>query len=282
MHQIRALSELHSTAAWHFLARFEESSLFLINNLRNFGPRANDHFNSGNFKLVVDDEQNIVAIFCLTKRGNLLIQSAEEIDPDMILADCQQEAYPVTGLIGDWASVEPVYQAYGRRKSDFKPTLFSKEILFRLDLNFAPGDRDPRVRLLNADEFEAWFRLRKAFDRECGIPESLSEADYWREFKEATVNGSHWGLFENKELRSIAALNSESDSVGQVGGVFTPKSFRNRGYSQATMRTLLVDCQYKRQHHKSVLFTREDNVKAQSVYRALGYQSIGYFAIIMF
>lgn len=57
-----------------YLTAHEETSQFLMNNLTEHGPSLTDHSNSGNFKLIRDNGK-IVAVFCLTRRGNVIIQS---------------------------------------------------------------------------------------------------------------------------------------------------------------------------------------------------------------
>ncbi len=93
-----------------FLFRHEESSQFLINNLRDHGATLSEHHNSGNFK-AIRIGGNVVSVFRLTRRGNLNIQS-EVCDPKAILDSCLSEPIVLKGFIGDWNSVEPVYRLF--------------------------------------------------------------------------------------------------------------------------------------------------------------------------
>lgn len=83
------------------------------------------------------------------------------------------------------------------------------------------------------------------------------------------------------KLNSIAGLNSKSDEIGQVGGVFTPKEKRKHGYAKATMLHLLKDCRDFHGHAKSILFTGETDLPAQKLYESIGYERIGHFALIL-
>src|SRR5438105_15879168 len=58
-----------------FLEAHLDTSLFLLSNLAVFGPRLADHGNSGNYRLI-EEAGRVVAVFCLTRRGNLLVQAA--------------------------------------------------------------------------------------------------------------------------------------------------------------------------------------------------------------
>jgi len=90
-----------------------------------------------------------------------------------------------------------------------------------------------------------------------------------------------WGLFIDGEMISRTALNSNGEKIGQVGGVFTPKSKRQKGYAKVTMLHMLRDCRDLHGHTKSILFTAETDYPAQKLYEAIGYQRIGSFALIL-
>ncbi len=265
-----------------FLEAHEETSQFLINNLKTHGPAETSHHNSGNFK-VIKEKGKILGVYCLTKRGNLLAQFAAGVNPDIVIESCKEENYPIKGFIGDWSSVSPVLNRFKEINGSFKPSYESKEILYKYDLkrNDSSLVHDQRVRLLKNSDFLIWNPLSLAYLKELGLKDDLSEAQRKMDFDERTKAKVWWGLFEGEELRSISALNSCRESVGQVGGVFTPKSLRRKGYSRSTMRHMLKDCIDIHKHRKNILFTGEEDIPAQKLYESLGYQNIGYFALIL-
>ena len=80
---------------------------------------------------------------------------------------------------------------------------------------------------------------------------------------------------------STSGFNAELPDCVQIGGVYTPKALRGRGYAQAVVAGSLlvsrdagVSC--------SILFTREQNVAACHAYRALGYAIIGDYGLVRF
>jgi predicted GNAT family acetyltransferase len=66
-----------------------------------------------------------------------------------------------------------------------------------------------------------------------------------------------------------------------AGGVYTPPKLRGRGYGRAVVAGSLCDAR-KQGSRRSVLFTRGTNVAAQRAYRALGYEVLGDFALVLF
>ena len=89
--QVEPLCDGNRAAALGLLERFEETSLFLLGNLAEHGPVLGPALTSGNFKCVVDDGQ-VVAVFGLSRNGNLCLQSDRQRDYSRLILDaCAQE-----------------------------------------------------------------------------------------------------------------------------------------------------------------------------------------------
>lgn len=264
-----------------FLAHFEESSQFLINNLKTHGPTLNEHHNSGNFKAIRTDGQ-ITSVFCLPRRGNLLIQSTVN-EPSLILAECEKEPVPIKGFIGDWSSVEPVYRLFKERTPSYSPSYESKEILYSYELNGSDTKikHDSRVRFLELHDFSQWHEFSKAYMSELSLPDELSIEQKRKDFESQIADKIWWGLFDGEKLISRTALNSKGEKIGQVGGVFTPREFRQKGFAKAVMLHMLKDCRDLHGHKKNILFTGETDFPAQKLYESMGYSRIGYFALVL-
>ncbi len=279
--EITQVTRENQNFAIQYLQAHEGTTLMLASNLRDRGPYLNEHHNSGNFKLITRNSM-VVGVFCLTRRGNLLAQS--DVDAaDLILESCKKEPIEVKGFLGDWETVYPIARLYEEQHRDFRPSHESKEILYRYVLK--SGDtsiqHDPRVRFLETSDFENFFLLNQAYLEELNLPNDISKDQRIREFNQSVSEKCWWGLFLGKDLVSIAALNSHSNSIGQVGGVFTSKTFRQKGYSKANMSHLLKDCRDYHHHRKSILFTGESDIPAQKLYESLGYKKIGNFGLIL-
>ena len=81
--------------ATEFLKAQYATSMFLLGNLADQGPNLADHPNSGNFK-VLSFENEVVGVFCLTRRGNILLSAKTGIDfNEIILAECVAERIPI-------------------------------------------------------------------------------------------------------------------------------------------------------------------------------------------
>ncbi len=269
-----------------FLKKHEDSAQFLINNLREHGPKLTAHHNSGNFKMVTAADE-MVGVFCLTRRGNLNAQlevnRVEASCTEAIIESLKSEPIMLKGFIGDWPSIEPILTLYRKLHPDYAPAYESKEILYSYQLN--PTDQklqhDHRVRFLEERDFPQWLVFSKAYMAELSIPDELSDEQKRSDFAKQIKNQVWWGLFQGDSLQSRVALNSKGESVGQVGGVYTPPNLRQRGLAKAAMFHMLKDCRDLHHHTKSILFTGETDLPAQKLYQSMGYKRIGSFALVL-
>ncbi|MNS44153.1 Acetyltransferase (GNAT) family protein [compost metagenome] len=277
---VELLSESRRDEALAFLRDRRETSLYLLNNLAEYGPVLTEQLNSGNFKVVVDGDR-VVAVFVLARRGNLLAQTDRAAElAGLILAACESEPIALQGFVGNWTVADPLHQAYRARRPHFDTTFNARDILFRRPVEAVTTPGDTAVRPLRADDFEAWDPLQRAFLEQEGIPVQGTEAQRRAQFGVQTARGHWWGYFAAGELVSTVALNACVEGVGQVGGVYTPPEHRRRGYSRAVMQRLFADAAGPLGLHTLILFTGEGNVEAQRMYEQLGFERIGHFGLI--
>lgn len=264
----------------NFLKEHENYTLFLLSNFENYGATLTDAPYSGNFMLIRSQGQ-VVGVFCLTRKGNLLIETIlREPIFDIVLNACHQELIPLKGVVGSWNFCEPFWKYLKAKKIIQKEVFTSKEILYSIVLNkhnFLPQDN---VRLLTEADYIQWKPLRLDYLIEEGLPNDLTDTQLFNQFLEKTERKIIWGLFLENVLVSIADLNAKSLDLGQVGGVYTIPSFRQRGYSKSVMQQLLLDAKEIHKIRKMIIFTGEQNFPAQKLYNSLGVSQIGYFALL--
>jgi predicted GNAT family acetyltransferase len=269
-----------------FLEAHVETSLFLLSNLAIFGPRLTDHGNSGNYRLVEEAGQ-VVAVFCLTRRGNLLVQAAGRADlAESILESCEAENIEVCGVAGEWPTAESLWELL-QADPRLEPTVGSKDVLYRLPLAAAAGvtrtsvPPDVVVRALDASDFLQWERLNTAYCAELNLPLPVVDDAHEAEFVRRTRARWWWGAFAGRQLAAIVGLNAAYGAVGQIGGVYARPADRKRGLARAAMELLIDE---SREHHrfaKLILFTGEENKSARGLYESLGFESAGAFGLLL-
>jgi uncharacterized protein len=266
-----------------FLESHVDTSLFLLSTLAALGPRLGQHLNSGNFRKI-EENGKIVAVFCLTRRGNLLVQAGGRIDlAEQIFEACESEPIEVRGVVGEWPMAEALWKLL-RADPRFETSHNLKDVLYRLMLKdmVGPMPASPNVRLLDAADFAPWERLNTAYFAELSLPLQATLEQRRNDFIMRVRSGLWWGAFDdNYELVSIAALNATYGSLGQVGGVYTRPADRRKGLSYAVMQMLITDCRHRLGFEKLVLFTGEDNASARRLYESLGFEAAGAFGLLL-
>jgi len=269
-----------------FLEAHVDTSLFLLSNLAIFGPRLTDHGNSGNYRLV-EEAGRVVAVFCLTRRGNLLVQAAGRADlAESILESCESETIEVCGVAGEWPTAAALWELL-QADPRFEPTLGSRDVLYRLPLaGSAEVTRttvpaDVVVRALDASDYQQWERLNSAYCAELNLPLPVLDDAHETEFARRARAKWWWGAFAGRQLAAIVGLNAAYGVVGQVGGVYARPADRKKGLARAAMELLIEE---SREHHgfaKLILFTGEENQGARRLYESLGFELTGAFGLLL-
>jgi predicted GNAT family acetyltransferase len=284
---IRAVTDADLERVRAFLEAHLDTSLFLLGNLTALGHRLGEDPRSGNYKLL-EESGRIDAVFCLTRRGNLLVQAAGRADlAAAILHACREEPMPVCGTAGEWLTAEAIWELL-QADPEFVPRHGEKEVLYALAplradaIAAAPGaSREISVQSLEPEDFGPWARLNTAYCDELNLPHELSEEQRRARFVASARARLWWGAFHRDTLVAIAGLNASYGSVGQVGGVYTEPGYRQQGLSRATMEALISDCAKVHRFARLILFTGEGNAGARRLYESLGFKEQGAFGLLL-
>lgn len=272
------VTDANLSAVRAFLEVRIETSLFLLSNLRAFGPRAGESPYSGDFRALVDGN-DVRAVWCLTRTGNLVLQSGGDPSVAPVIEADGAASGGVRGVLGDWPAAETVWRlTLGRGL--VRATQESREVLYRRALDRLPLTPAPAadVRLLTPDDHAAWEPLALAFLQEQRLP--LTTPDGRRAgFRRSSAQGHWWGAWDDGRLVSIASFNAYYRPVAQVGGVYTAPAWRRRGFSRAVMHALMRDATEAHALERLILFTGEKAWPARALYESLGFEAIGAYGL---
>ncbi|HVJ20435.1 MAG TPA: N-acetyltransferase, partial [Polyangiaceae bacterium] len=262
---IVALDDANAAATRQFLERDLDSSLILLGNLAEHGPRLGAHMNSGNFRAVVENGA-VVAVFCLTRRGNLLVQCGGRRDLSArILAACAEDGLPFNGVIGEFTGAESAWKELCARP-DFRPGFASREILYAVTLDRPLPAAAHEVRLTTPQDFERWDALMHDFCKGEGMPFQGNVEQRRAGFDGGCAAGVQWAGLAGSEIVSTAVLLVFRGS-GRIGAVYTAPEHRRRGISRAVLLELMRDSRERLGLSRLVLYTGEDNTAAQALYQ---------------
>jgi len=273
------VTEENLPAVRAFLEARADTAQFLLSNLASCGPRLGTAPISGNFKCIGGDG-TIRAVFCLTRRGNLLIETGGRTDfTTAITGACIGEPVELRGVIGEWESARA---AWDQLKSEGRilERLHSREWLYALDLTRAGATRlDVRARALVPGDFRQVEPLQSAFMIEAGVPNTRSLEERRTVFEKDAEAARHWGYFDVDRLVAIACFTAVHAPRAQIGGVYTAPEQRRRGRCRSVMQKLIDDAVKVHGLSRLILFTAEDNGAAQRLYESLGFERIGDYGL---
>jgi len=267
--------------AIELLNKYEETSLFLLSNLKTYGPDLNDNSYSADFKCLVKKEK-VVVVFALTKIGNLIFQTDRSQDySNIIIGECLKEFIPLKGIVADWDLAKHIWNYAKIHIPQLKETVHQKEVLFKLSLkNITIKKTKFDIRYLNDSDYHEWNRLHDMFLRERGLYQAEDEVLKHQRFLKDTKSQYLLGLFFDEKLISIAAFTAHVNNIGLIGGVYTLPEKRKLGFAKDLIYQLLLDGKINKHMEKIILFTGEDNFAAIKLYEDLDFKRVGFFALL--
>jgi uncharacterized protein len=284
--EVKTLSTGDEAVLAAFLAPRAESSMFLLANAQASGLVDRGEPVQGTYVAALEAGR-IVGVAAHFWNGMLVLQAA---DPGVLetvaRAAVSRSRRDLKGLAGPRSQVDRVLRALdlqGRRTG-----LDSREELYVLDL------RDLRVpeglvsgrlacRPPGEDELALLGRWRVDFAIESlGLFDGPElEAVSRREVERLQEERNQWVLVDGGRLVSYSAFNARLPDVVQVGGVWTPRDLRGRGYARAVVAGTLLAARAEGVR-RAVLFTGEENRAARAAYKALGFRVVGDYGLVIF
>jgi GNAT superfamily N-acetyltransferase len=264
-----------------FLVCHADFSMFLRSNSRAAGLVYQGQPLEAEYVAAFDSDQ-IVAVAAHCWNGMLLLQAPVNIAA-VARAAVAQSGRPIAGLSGPAEQVSAARTALGL--DDRPAPKFGREELFALDLAdlvvpqpLADGRwicRHPRP-----DELELLVDWRVDFAREAlQFPDSPTlRGECERELALAYEQGSNWVL-EDGGLVSYSAFNARLPDIVQIGGVWTPRELRGRGYGRAVVAGSLVEVR-ELGVRRAVLFAERE--EAKRAYAGIGFRVVGEYGLVLF
>lgn len=211
-------------------------------------------------------------------------------DPNVLLANPlanlleELKVHQILGINGPSDLVSKVLLEY---KSHFNPPRIKmfNDLIYQLKLPtselFYNGPGVPRQ--LTRHDFDDWHHLYNEYLKELGLNSSASKEERKARFQVEVDRNWHWGTFlEHGELVSIGAYNAKNIESGQIGGVFTPPSFRGKGLAMGPMIELIRAASSETQMKELILFTDPPTSAPGRLYTKLGFKPVDHYSMVVF
>jgi GNAT superfamily N-acetyltransferase len=282
----KTLSGGDGAARAEFLEPYTASSMFLRSNSLAAGLVDRGSPLQGTYVAAVEGER-IIAVAAHFWNGILVLQAPELRAIETIArAAVLRSGRELKGLAGPQRQVEMARAALGL--SGRATAHDSREDLFELDLAKLEVPRALAAgrlvcRAPRPDELGTVAAWRVDYCVETlGIPNSPELAATSRaEIARLQQEGSQWIVVDGGRPVSYSAFNARLRDAVQVGGVWTPRGLRSRGYGRAVVAGSLLEARSKGAR-TGILFTGEENRPARAAYEALGFRVVGDYALVIF
>jgi len=282
-HEIKILDPEDQPPLIDFLEKHLDTSLFLLSNVEAVGLEDHGQPLQGLYVACWTDGK-ITAVASHVWNGCVLVQGDIGLEEAARVARARS-GRPLNGIIGPLSLVERVRHALGAESRSV--TKGDPEILYAIDLAKLRvptllDSPDVTCRHPSADELTGLlvdWRVESMVET-LGATRGPALYERAREGM-ARVGPMGWVLCHQGRPVAFSTFNATTHGVVQVGGVYTPRELRRRGYARAVVARSLVAARNEGQR-RSVLFTPRGNVAARRAYEALGYEAIGEFGLLLF
>lgn len=227
----------------------------------------------------------ITAVAAHFWNGNLILEAPRHLEA-VARAAIAASGRSLAGLVGPWAQVSAARRALG--VADAPTAMDSPDELFALSLDrlrvpdlLARGAA--RCRVPHDEELDQVIAWREDYCVELlGQTRGPELSERTRgEILRNQAEGRNFVLETAGEIVSYSGYNASTPRCVQIGGVWTPVALRSRGYARAAVAGSLLLAR-ERGVTRSILFTGVENPAAQAAYRALGYERIGDYGLVLF
>lgn len=281
---IRLLRPGDEAALEAFLACHAAASMFLRSNLRHGGLEDQGAVYQATYAALFSG-MAIAGVAAHCWNGMLILQAPQGVER-VSAAALDASGRAVAGFLGPLAQARAARQGlgFGGRGT----TTDSAEVLFRLALDRlqvpkALAKGAVTVRRAVAREYALLAEWRMAYAQETfrrAVSPALGRASR-AEVEQLAAEGSLFVLEAEGNPVSCCSFNARLPDTVQIGGVFTPPLQRQRGYARAVVAGALLEAR-RQGVAEAILFTGLENEAAQATYRALGFETAGDYAIILF
>ena len=268
----------------HFLSGHIETSMFLLSNMRRSGLEYKDKEYHGNYLGHVDEAGNFTGVLAHYWNGIIIVQTSDDFSlGKLITVFCDGETRPVAGVLGADGQAKTVIKRLGLSGEAFATN--RSEGLYALDLDrlSLPLDFDySRSKLVEAKRLDRVVLKRwiKAYEIETLGSEDDGALEKHVQNRVERIFGDTdcWALLNDGSPVSLCGFNARLPEIVQIGPVYTPPEYRNRGFARVLVGLTLQKVK-EQGVRKAILFT--DNPAATKAYLAIGFEKIGSYRIAL-
>ncbi|MCH2249490.1 MAG: GNAT family N-acetyltransferase [Cognatishimia sp.] len=260
-----------------FLQPHLKTSMFLASNLLAHGLFEREH-RQGTEYWIVEEGEEIQGIVSATSQGYFMAQCPDADDWVWQAFADRVKGREFNGMTGDPEQVGRAVSAFGIARE--RVALDALDPLMFLDLS-ALSDASEDIRAAEQSDIPLlteWWR-EYFVDADLKSPDDPDLAVHAEMQATASVSeGRTRLLVHDGDIVSMSSINARVNVMVQMGGVFTPKPLRGRGYAGRVIAGHLAQ-ERERGITQSILFAASDT--ATKAYEKIGFSQVGHYRLCL-
>lgn len=284
MIEIKKLDELHIDELSSYLNHYQETTMFIRNNLYYSGiTYQNAPFHGEYYGSFEHNQLNGVLVHYWN--DNLMMQTENFSVLAALVEEFQLKGTrPIAGILGEDRQANFVIDKLGLDTSLFAINYQEKLFLLNLEKMMAP----PTIHSSNCtlktiqdcelDVIKEWLIAYHIETLGDDANNPKLEESIIAEIQDKQLSQNRWVLFANKTPVSLCGFNANLPDIVQLGPVYTPPSLRNKGFARIAVYLCLKQAAAQ-QVKRAILFTNDN--AAIRAYLALGFQQIGKYRLAL-
>ncbi|ARB92116.1 GNAT family N-acetyltransferase [Legionella longbeachae] len=286
MIEIKKLNELHRDELSAYLNDYQETTMFIRNNLYYSGityqgtPFHGEYY--GSF-----EKHQLSGVLVHYWNGNIMMQAENpSILSALVDAFKLNRTRPIAGVLGEDSQASFVLDKLNLQS----PSLFAvnyQEKLFLLNLEkmIIPAAIHTYNHALKSvqdcpiEVIKEWLIAYHIEALGDDVNNPKLEDSIINEIQDKQLSQNRWVLFVNNLPVSLCGFNANLPDIVQLGPVYTPLSSRNNGFARIAVYLCLKHAAMNGVK-RAILFTNEHS--AIRAYKSLGFQEIGKYRLAIF
>lgn len=280
----RLLTDADGPTLEAFLQPRRVSSVFLLGNALEGGLTDTGARPTGTY-VGIFEHAELVAVGAQFWNRNVILQAEPRFVPALLDSLAGLGVRPLAGLLGPGEQVAAALAHLEITEGELQ--VDEPEGLYRLALAdlrvpepLASGAVRGRRGVRRDLPILARWRADYMVEALGNDPGAENDAAARASEERAIERGTVWILEDGADPVAMAGFNATLPDLVQLGGVWTPRHRRGRGYARAAVAACLRDAAAEGKT-MAVLFTGDENVPAVRAYQALGFELCGTYRLTL-
>ncbi|MCW8410138.1 N-acetyltransferase [Legionella sp. PATHC035] len=281
---IKRLDDLYVNELSSYLNHYQETTMFIRNNLYHSGIAYHDAPFHGEYYGSFENNQ-LNGVLAHYWNGNVMMQADNFSALSALVDEFElKRTRPIAGILGEDSQANFVIDKLNIESSLFAINYKEKLFVLNLEQMIIPQAIHSysctlkTVQECDMDVIKEWLIAYhiEALGDDADNPKL--EESIIDEIQDKQLSQNRWVLFINNAPVSLCGFNANLPDIVQLGPVYTPPSLRNKGFARIAVYLSLKQAAV--QHVKrAILFS--NNNSAISAYQSLGFHQIGKYRLAL-